>query len=857
MSSATQLPVLDGARAWETVAALIDAREPRTVAGAVRDLDAAGRRAVAKALPGHVKEVRARREPWEGIDDYAPAFRAAGAGTLTGASAVATWLNRREFNTRWFGDHDDTRLLLGLWADRDDAWLADLARRLTLRLRGPRHIGLDLVLALLAETGIEPPAHDPLVVGWVSSAPPRPKDPLLPFLLPRVFEAEGVGRRLRDNPSWPRTLATLADRGVVDRRALLDGCVRRFLRGGTATDLRFFVRLHGLLLPADAAVREREVREHALDYVRLLPSAPGPVADVALDLLREVPGLPSRQVVEALDGVLFRAESGLVKSGLSWLEQTVQRRPGLAGGCASALAQAFAHESYSVRQRAVRVALKFPAAAEATPIADAVPLLPHDLGTEIAARFGGEVARPEPHDAPPPPLTAPLPPVPGPLPPPITTAAELAETFYDIDADWARAERVMDAFVRLAHDDPEALRAALTRVLGPGFPPGPGPAPLWSLPHEWLAAAGRLLTATAPPPPNWRARLPTSRHVCVPRLLLLHRCAEIVAAVETGSPPPLLLSTPTEPTGHLDPLALVERLELLDAAGADPGPADVQQALLRLPRDIVPEAVRRAAALTSPAGGTAATWLAGGGLPVPEVSLRSFAEHGPPVAVISAPPTGLPLVDQLFTTPPMLASDGDLLQRAWSRLLPSHPEVVAAHVLPGLRGRRYSASPGMPVGEFIEITRADGPFAEAVGYFLARQLVLRGHGEADRALLTMAARGDLPAAEFGRHIGRLARDGTVQPVRIIEALERAADAGAYARIWDVIAAALPVLCPEPGERPVHGLKRLIALGLRTARWSGARGAVPGIEELAARKGSSDLVREARALAAYLKPSPPT
>ncbi len=221
--------------AWEKIAALIEERDPEVVADAVRDLDDAGRRAVARALPGHVKAVRARREPWEDIDDFAPTFRAAGAVALGGSSAVAAWLTRREFNSRWSGGHDDTDLLLELWVDRDDAWLADLARRLTLRLRGPRHLGLDLVLALLAETGIEPPEHDALVVGWVSSGPPRPKDPLLPVLLPRIFEAEGVGRELRDNPSWPRTLPTLAERGVIDRRMLLDGCVRRFLRGGTTS----------------------------------------------------------------------------------------------------------------------------------------------------------------------------------------------------------------------------------------------------------------------------------------------------------------------------------------------------------------------------------------------------------------------------------------------------------------------------------------------------------------------------------------------------------------------------------------------------------------------------------------------
>ncbi|MGH3241289.1 MAG: hypothetical protein ACRDNL_12990, partial [Spirillospora sp.] len=283
------------------------------------------------------------------------------------------------------------------------------------------------------------------------------------------------------------------------------------------------------------------------------------------------------------------------------------------------------------------------------------------------------------------------------------------------------------------------------------------------------------------------------------------------------------------------------------------GPADLQQALLRLPRDIGAEAVRRAAALTSPAGRTAATWLAKGGLPVPEVSMRPL-EDDDPEAVISAPPTGLPLVDAVFTAPPRYAlGDRNADQRVWSRLLPSHPDVVAAHLLPYLP-RGIHLHHGTTLKEFVRLTPGDGPFAKAVGRFLARQLMLRRRrADADEVLLTMAARGDLPAVEFGRHIGRLVLDGDIQSVRIIEALERAAGAGAYAAVWETIAAALAVLCPGAGERPVHGLGRLIALGGKTARWSGARGAIPEVGVLAARKGSSNVVREARALAAQLGP----
>ncbi|MFC7110969.1 hypothetical protein ACFQQB_67575 [Nonomuraea rubra] len=55
----------------------------------------------------------------------------------------------------------------------------------------------------------------------------------------------------------------------------------RFLRGGEPQDLRFFVRLHTLLdpTPAESAPRVR-------DYLRLLPSAPGTVAELAAGQVR-------------------------------------------------------------------------------------------------------------------------------------------------------------------------------------------------------------------------------------------------------------------------------------------------------------------------------------------------------------------------------------------------------------------------------------------------------------------------------------------------------------------------------------------------------------------------------------------
>ncbi|MEV5824360.1 DUF6493 family protein [Spirillospora sp. NPDC052242] len=1010
----TSAALPDAAEAWSRIAGLIDARDADGVAAAVLDLDDGGRRAVAAALPGHLKAARARREPWEGIGDALWAYRAAGAGTFGGAAAVASWLNRRDFRNRWLGDPDDDGRLLDIWAVRDDAWRADLARRLALRLRGPRYTGIGLVLTLLQETGAEPPDHDPLVVGWVLSGPPRPKDPLLPALLPRVFEADGVGRALRQNNSWPVTLATMAARGDVDRDALVDGCVRRFLRGGTDVELRFFVRLHDLLMHDDPSVRRREVAARARDHVRLLPSAPGPVAGHVLDLLREIPDLPASLLAEAFDGVLFRPEAGIVRSGLSWLRASVRRRPDLADAGARALAHAFGHEKYAVQEKAVRLALALPAGTDGAPLAAAAPLLPPDLAAQVTARFGGAPPGPVADvDPAPEPLSPPRPREPEPAAPPITTPLELARAFVHSGSSPLRTDELMTAFVRLAHAEPDAVRAALGRVLTRGFYPYLDGLPSWSNVDEWMVAAGRMLAGSAPVPSDWRRRMPGSSPV---GRLTLHRAAELLGAVEAGALPPLLLATPTAPTGHVAPDVLADRLRVLAHAGAEPGPADLQQALLRLPPGPHPEASRRAAAIDTPAARTAARWMAAP--PVPRVSLRAGegrlpetvidldgldgpladpeldttfpfpddalsdaddaeppaafwaaarrgaagvvvgavpgpgmvrvvraedtpgddpsdavgvarwaagrpaftdrsdhralgrgvahvarsadeapqgrpeAEHGAgeatvdrrsgadaqPVeghaarvsvaawASIRSPrrsgrarlglvdggPTGLPLVDAVFAAPPRYPSDHGIRASACSHGLPSHPEVAAAHLVPELRRGGYlSTGWNAPAIALLDLVPANGMFAEHVAEFLARRLGSRER-RPDRLFLDLCARGDLPAAAVGRNVARLLLDGDVRPSRMIDGLERAAEAGAFADVWRVLAATLPMLCPEPGERPVPGLDRLFELGVRTARWCGARGAIPEVEALAARKGSAAYVRAARVLDAQLK-----
>ncbi|WP_326828491.1 hypothetical protein OIE13_19430 [Streptosporangium sp. NBC_01810] len=120
--------------AWEEIRGLIARRDAHAVAARIVELDEEARKEVAGLLPGYLKTLRGRRESWEGLDDYAEVLRAAGAGVLTGAAAVATWLNRRDFTSRWSSPYGDTERIMAILATRPAEWRADLAGRLVLAI---------------------------------------------------------------------------------------------------------------------------------------------------------------------------------------------------------------------------------------------------------------------------------------------------------------------------------------------------------------------------------------------------------------------------------------------------------------------------------------------------------------------------------------------------------------------------------------------------------------------------------------------------------------------------------------------------------------------------------------------------
>ncbi|MFB4295858.1 DUF6493 family protein [Actinomadura sp. NTSP31] len=874
---------------WDEIRDAIDAKDTGRVMALVSELDTAGRKEVADRLPGRLKEMRDATR-WGDLErGFHQPLMLAGAGTIGGAAAVAAWLCRREFDSWWMRSQGPRlrRDLDAVTAHRPAEWRADAGRRIAERIRVtdfseealPRwHMAAGLTLSADAA----PPAADAFVVMWVSGgADPTAlaDDPFLDALVPRLFEADGVGAALAfdrstaawagDRGTWADALAELAATGRIARDTLLDGCVRRFLRGGTPHELRWFAQLHELLDPAD-----EEVAARVRDYARLLPSAPSTVADLALRAVRRADGLElvgEPLFEEAAGAVLFRPENKLVRAGLSWADRTARKRDRV-DATLRAVTAVFSSDVLDLRERAVKIAVKHAgrASAEAREeVRNAAAGLPGDLRAAISASFGAVDAGTE-AAAPggPPPF------VPREMPAPIGSLSDLAGEFDALlrteHPDGIAVERFLAALVEFAYEDIDAARNAMRPVVttmpwlaNPDVPIGNHHEDNWPL----LAvrcllvpkSTGGLIKALAAFVKGWTRKGGTVFDPQMDRFLAL-RGREIAAAVGTA---PVLLATPTAASGHLDPDVLVGRFERLEAAGAEPGRAELAQAMLRVPREIDPAAAARAKGLTSEAGQAMAAWLAEGPPADPDVRCEILAE---PEATLGDRALRLP---SRVLSAVAMPGDTDVARLCafpeegwrdlgrptyssffarWPGITPSHREIAAAHLVPyqaRMTDENWLQGPTM-----LALAEADGPAGAATGTLLAFTLANRHERhrtDAVDALLALSARGVMPAAETGAAIGRLTAADRIKLGRVVKALGTAADAGAHADVWSTIATALPEVLPAPGGRAPTGLPDLLALGTRTAETLGARGAIPALEAVAGRGGSSRLVKEAARL----------
>ncbi|MFC4911708.1 DUF6493 family protein [Actinomadura gamaensis] len=879
----------------EEVRAAIVAGRGREVLGLVRGLGAAERKAVAKELPKLLREVREASQ--YGLIDapVADALLLAGLATIGGAAGAASWLARADL--RWWTRRWERRsasstqppLTLAV-EDRSDEWVADVVRRAAARIRDRwQDEGLwHAVAALVPRAGGAPPSDEGFVLGWTRWGPGPydvARDPFADALVPRLFEVDGAG-----DGTWVAPLAEFVASGRLDRSDALDGCVRRLLRGGRPQDLRWFCELYDALAPTvdEAAARLR-------DLVRLLPAASGGAAVLALREIRrvdEAAPIPLDAFAEAVEGAVFRPEKRLVRSALVWANRTAGR-DGRADAAVLAVLPLFQAEDLDLRERAVKLVRKHAGAAtvETRDAAlGAAASLPADLRALIPG-FEPSVEGEEPR------VFDPLPPYSPPVAtPPIRSAAELVEAMTTVlgGTGWNGFERVMAGLVECAYRDPDGTRAAVSELAQAqpwyfrAFEPNREDDPrqllgravdrLGNLGHEpaggkrALAGAlrARLRQLSKTPPERWERRN-TQRPA--PIRFLIWRMLE---AVEGLGRTPFLLAVPTEGNGLIAPDVLVERALRYEADGLEIGRADLAQALLRTPPEVSAEVLKKAGELRSERGRALAEHLGADVPPSPAITLapvtirrrghpyysrqQQEAVRLLPTVVPAVPGQGIADAWPLFTLP-----DGE----GWSslpslgywpgydelpRIMPTHREVAAAHLLPAVSGLpEIDAQWALDAVDHavLALAEADGPAGPATAAVLAYAASAKkatARATALEALLVLASRNLLPAADLGRTIATLAGLGGVKLNRIVGVLADAAHAGAHAEVWEAAREALPPLLAASATAPAPpGLGDLVQIAARCAEALGVRADLPGLADTAARGGTSRLVREARRL----------
>jgi hypothetical protein len=378
-------------------------------------------------------------------------------------------------------------------------------------------------------------------------------------------------------------------------------------------------------------------------------------------------------------------------------------------------------------------------------------------------------------------------------------------------------------------------------------------------------------------------RPPVRSWVELPEAVAAMRVTEIAVGLQTD-PVPALVSTPTSSCGSLQPEALLARVSRAEREGWQPWQLDLEQALLRLPRQVDPQLAARAATLRSPAGLQLARWFAAG--PLPDPAAEVIGEPGEPSSHrlqdgartagganrspsrprgrrrVAMAPAGNPRTSlhrvlfrlDPFAPPGVAARSLGVASAVRPDLLPHHREVTAAWLLTDLNQvlKGYGATVLRP-----ETARGE-PVGPALSLLLAYTLGARNPAARQTgldALLSFSVTGNLNGRHLGEHLGSLIADEVFPLHLVLPALAGAFQAGALADTWDIIAALLPEVLPG-----LHGLPRalpnLLTLAADLAGTLKRRDYIPALAPLARRGDASLTVREARRLQTILTGQPP-
>ncbi|MEU6539994.1 DUF6493 family protein [Streptomyces sp. NPDC047000] len=838
-----------------------------------------------------------RKAPWNAYSRRAySALHVAGTACRTGAAAVATWIAANDM--RW--SSAPPAAILRLLADRPADWLADVTDRLA-RRPPATEVPYELMAGLVRLSGCPVPTTEAYVTGWVEhtgrtwqrgSLDERLRtDAYRAPLVAALFETDDIGSRLErsaggEQDTWPGALARLTAEGALDRKAMVDGCLARLLRGGTPADARVFLLLLRLLDPTP-----EERREHTADWLALAADAVSPVAGHAQSVLAALTldgGLSARQLAEMSGAVLFRPEKKLVRAQLVLLGKALARDRTAADELLPGVAQAFGHTDPDIQERALTLVERHLTSAGDAGTRDELSAMAEQLIPELRARAAGLLgtraagagAEPEPYEENLPPFTGPVRLAAAPATPE-ETAEEVSAALASAPSV-AEFERTLDGLVRHAYHDRDALVRALRPVLARCWWNDDGARAQDSVERVFDPTRGWLFTASS----GLELLLVTlydrirtrTLHAAVHHGTACRDCGHAaltrafdarlweVAYLLRTRPVPFLLSVPTWSTGLLEPDELVDRLDTYRRLGARAGEADFAQALLRVRRGdraSAQAAAGRAAALGTPEGARLARWLTAG-----VRALRTTRRtHPPRILVEFGELTELqedfPAAFRPLGRPTGVLGNfrycfhgGPGAQRHWPALLPERRELVAGRLLPGLS--ELAVGNGRGDGAYLPLlAESDGEAGEAMHLGLAYGLCAR-HPE-DRlaavdALLTLAARGQLDPVRLGTDLRQLVQAGAAKPLRLAESARTAAATGACATVWEVLRHVLPALLAGPsaaGAAPARGLGDLLGVAAECVERSGAGGEVRYLTETADRRGSSQLLTQARRLRAAL------
>lgn len=856
-------------------------------------LDLAQRRLALTELKTLRKEVRGW--DWHERTRIQKAVLVAGAGCHTGAAGCATWIGARELR-EWV--HSPYPWVLEVLADRDPAWLADLAQRLAAR-SVDSEAEYRLVLELVRRADCPLPTSDGIVRGWaerITSArwQHQQRQPLA-GLLRAEPHLDVLARHLLDMPElpvtvswtsasepddhWPSALTALAAEGLLDRGMVLDRCVNRLLRGGKTADLRFCLLLLRGLQPT-----AQEETERVADWIAMAADGPSTVAGHAQEVLARLDGrgeLSAHQLADVSGPVLFRTEKKLVRAQLVLLGKVLRRDASAAEQLLPVVAEAFGHPDIAIQERALKIAARhLPAAPPA--VREELAYSAAQLGPvhrTLATAVFGELLDDGTADDAYEEILPPAPPLRRLDPAPASTAALVEQVVALLrsrsqqvtDFEW-----VLDGLIRRAHADRPALADALRAALAGHW---------WGESTEQdtvdrhfardpdglqLVTASLLERVSLRAIHDGRTRgtaTGTCSHAALDGVLSA-RMWEAAAAVRTGELP-FLLATPTWHTGSLDPVELIERLRVYRQLEVTPGPADFGQALLRVRRTGGHEAAVQAALLGTAEGDRLAAWIRAGTSVAPALRPREEVDEHPARTWLQRSTTGTRRallaarerrsVQQDFPRAFHWLGRPDLPEQQhcyhygghsmrWFATLPEDGETLAAWLLPALmtRGDERQGS-AWPLPALVE---SGGRAGTAVHLAVAQGLGAtnpEARLSAVDALLVLAAQDRLDTDLLGRELAGLIGSRRVAPGRLAESARTTATTGAYRTVLAVLASVLPALLAH--DRPPRGLIDLLAVAAECAERCGpARtGPIPGLAATAGRGGSTQLVRQAARL----------